>query len=187
MRAFVRFLGGCPAFKTVGRQPTGLFFQSAVPIAVTTAGGSFVSNRSAIKTARPEGADEGGERLTSGLTRQEQLLSRLIEEYSLDFSERLTLKTAQDFIYLSDIETYELYLISTSDEGELPPSGGDTPGANAMRFCRTAPTPALSAPTAAWCATSTISGSTTTPSPGAIISSRTSWWTTRVVRCAWRS
>ena len=59
--------------------------------------------------------------MTSGLTRQEQLLSRLIEEYSLDFSERLTLKTAQDFIYLSDIETYELYLISTSDEGELPP------------------------------------------------------------------
>ena len=35
------FWAGAPAFKTVGRQPTGLFFQSPVPIAVTTAGGSL--------------------------------------------------------------------------------------------------------------------------------------------------
>lgn len=53
------------------------------------------------------------------LAREEQLFSRLIDECTLDFSEELTLETNQDFIYLSDIDTYELYLISIADPNQM--------------------------------------------------------------------
>ena len=53
------------------------------------------------------------------LAREEQLFSRLIDECTLDFSEELTLETNQDFIYLSDVDTYELYLISIADPNQM--------------------------------------------------------------------
>lgn len=54
------------------------------------------------------------------LSEREALFERLIEHFAEALPERLTLETRQDFIYLSDLDTYELYLISVSDWSELP-------------------------------------------------------------------
>ena len=44
------------------------------------------------------------------------------------FSEALTLETAEDFIYLSDPKTYELYLISVAEPGRIKETWGDYKG-----------------------------------------------------------
>ncbi|MGI6200328.1 MAG: EAL domain-containing protein [Christensenellales bacterium] len=43
----------------------------------------------------------------------------LIDRYTLDFSEELTLESPEDFFYLSDTETYEIYLISVVNPGQM--------------------------------------------------------------------
>lgn len=45
----------------------------------------------------------------------ERQLYDLIDRNSLDFSEQLTLESPEDFIYLSDIDTHEMYLISVAN------------------------------------------------------------------------
>lgn len=56
------------------------------------------------------------------LTPEEEVFSELIDEYTLELPERLTLESKEDFIYLSDLETYEMYLISATDPGEIETS-----------------------------------------------------------------
>ncbi|MEE0421736.1 MAG: EAL domain-containing protein [Lachnospiraceae bacterium] len=53
------------------------------------------------------------------LTPEEKVFSELIDEYTLELPERLTLESKEDFIYLSDLETYEMYLISATDPSEI--------------------------------------------------------------------
>lgn len=49
----------------------------------------------------------------------EALLTYLFETHVQSFSEKLTLETNEDFFYLSDIDTYELYLISAVDPEKI--------------------------------------------------------------------
>lgn len=54
------------------------------------------------------------------ITRIEKEITRVLTEYALDFSEKLTFETEKDFLYLSDTETYELYHISIADPKRMP-------------------------------------------------------------------
>lgn len=62
------------------------------------------------------------------LLRPEQVLSRLVENCSVALSEFATLQTKEDFIYISDPETYELYHISVQDPAQLTVKWADYQG-----------------------------------------------------------
>ena len=59
------------------------------------------------------------------LSEEEAFFTYMLEKYALAFSEALTLETAEDFIYLSDPKTYELYLISVAEPGRIKETWGD--------------------------------------------------------------
>lgn len=46
----------------------------------------------------------------------EEQVSRLISDFSLEISEAMLLESEDDFVYISDPDTYELYLISIADK-----------------------------------------------------------------------
>lgn len=62
------------------------------------------------------------------LSEEEAFFTYMLEKYALAFSEALTLETAEDFIYLSDPKTYELYLISVAEPGRIKETWGDYKG-----------------------------------------------------------
>ena len=62
------------------------------------------------------------------LSGEEAFFTYMLEKYALAFSEALTLETTEDFIYLSDPKTYELYLISLADPGRIKENWGDYEG-----------------------------------------------------------
>lgn len=64
----------------------------------------------------------------NAFSRGEQIFTRLIERYALELPERLTLESKQDFIYLSDLDTYELYFISMNNPEQLHDSLRDYQG-----------------------------------------------------------
>lgn len=77
------------------------------------------------------------------LTKEEQCATRLMARYALPFSELLTLQSEQDFIYLSDVDTYELYLISVPEHSQLYERWGDYRGKHCYEVLqgRTEPCP----------------------------------------------
>lgn len=62
------------------------------------------------------------------MTKNELRLSKLMAGNLMPFSEMLALETNEDFIYLSDPDTYELYMISAPDPAMIFASWGDYKG-----------------------------------------------------------
>lgn len=58
----------------------------------------------------------------------EEQISRLISDFSLEISETMLLESEDDFVYISDPDTYELYLISIADKESYDGIWGDYKG-----------------------------------------------------------
>lgn len=61
-------------------------------------------------------------------TNWEEHISRLISDFSLEISETMLLESEDDFVYISDPDTYELYLISIADKESYDGLWGDYKG-----------------------------------------------------------
>lgn len=57
-----------------------------------------------------------------------KILTHLFQYYACSFLDGLTLETNEDFIYLCDLNTYELYLISVADQKKVLETWGDYKG-----------------------------------------------------------
>lgn len=62
------------------------------------------------------------------LSEETAFFTYMLQKYAVTFSEALTLESNEDFIYLSDPKTYELYLISVADPGRVKEKWGDYEG-----------------------------------------------------------
>ena len=58
----------------------------------------------------------------------EEHVSRLILDFSLEISETMLLESKDDFVYISDPDTYELYLLSIADKESYDGIWGDYKG-----------------------------------------------------------
>lgn len=78
-----------------------------------------------------------------GLSGESAVFTHMLEKYALGFSEKLTLESNEDFIYLSDPVTYELYLINVVDPGKIKRTWGDYQGKKCYQVLqgRTEPCP----------------------------------------------
>lgn len=71
----------------------------------------------------------------------EDAFFHFMKRHAWDFSEALTLESNEDFFYLSDLETYELYLISAKDPGKLNPAWVDYQGKRCYQVLQGRETP----------------------------------------------
>lgn len=72
-----------------------------------------------------------------------KILTHLFQYYACSFLDGLTLETNEDFIYLCDVDTYELYLISVADQEKVLEIWGDYKGKRCYEVLqnRTSPCP----------------------------------------------
>ena len=55
-----------------------------------------------------------------GQTEAEKGITDMFSKYAVDFTEEFTFETEQDFLYISDPNTYELYYISIAEGRPIP-------------------------------------------------------------------
>lgn len=71
----------------------------------------------------------------------EDQISRLISDFSLEISETMLLESEDDFVYISDPDTYELYLISLADKQSYDGIWGDYKGKKCYEVLQKRTTP----------------------------------------------